>query len=292
MHRKRGVNKGAVIGLLLVALFVTITVFYFHKYPIDVLSPHGIIALRERRLLIIALLLSAIVVLPVYAIAIAIVFRYRAGGKKTVKYHPDWDHSWLLETVWWGIPIVIIAVLSVITWQSSHELDPFKPLASTVKPVPVQVVALDWKWLFIYPEQHIASVNMLEIPVSTPADFTITSDSVMNSFWIPNLGGQIYAMPGMSTQLHLMANKTGNYHGSPANISGKGFSEMNFTAKVVSDGTFKQWVKTTQKSPLHLDLPTYTGLAKPSIMHSPVYYSSPSRGLYDYIIMKYMGQVQ
>lgn len=290
MHRKRRFNKGAFIGILIIAIIVVVAVLYFHKYPIDVLSPHGIIAQRERRLLFIALLLSAIVVLPVYAIAIAIVLRYRAGSKKTGKYHPDWDHSWLLETVWWGIPVIIIGVLSVITWQSSHDLDPFKPLASSVKPIPVQVVALDWKWLFIYPEQNIASVNVLEMPVSTPVNFTITSDSVMNSFWIPSLGGQIYAMPGMATQLHLMADKIGDYHGSPANISGKGFSEMTFTTRVVSNNTFSQWVHNTQKSPAHLDLTAYTNLAKPSEVRAPLYYSSPSSGLYNYIVMKYMGQ--
>jgi cytochrome o ubiquinol oxidase subunit 2 len=248
--------------------------------------------MRERRLIYIALLLSAIVVLPVYALAIAIVLRYRTGNTKAKKYHPDWDRSWLLETVWWSIPIIIIGILSVITWQSSQELDPYRALASSAKPIPVQVVALDWKWLFIYPEQHVASVNMLEVPVLTPVDFTITSDSVMNSFWIPSLGSQIYAMPGMATQLHLMADKVGDYHGTPANISGKGFSEMTFSVRAVSGSSFNEWVRTTQKAPTHLDLPAYNNLAKPSTIRSPLYYSQPTNGLYNYIVMKYMGEAR
>jgi cytochrome o ubiquinol oxidase subunit II len=288
MQRKRGGKKYALLGITAGVGIVVLAALYLHSHTVAVLSPQGIVAEKERHLMIVGLLLSAIVVLPVYALAIAIILKYRVGNKKTTKYHPDWDHSWLLETAWWAIPIIIIGILSVIAWQSSYSLDPYKPLASSVKPLNVQVVALDWKWLFIYPEQHVASVNMLEVPVGTPVRFSITSDTVMNSFWIPSLGGQIYAMPGMSTQLNLMASKAGDYHGSPANISGKGFSDMTFTTRAVSNSDFSNWVQATSQSKQKLDLAAYNNLAKPGTLKTPMYYSAPQSGLYNYTVMKYM----
>jgi cytochrome o ubiquinol oxidase subunit 2 len=183
---------------------------------------------------------------------------------------------------------VIITILSVVTWISSHELDPYRAIDAKHPAITVQVVALDWKWLFIYPQQRVASVNMFEMPLNTPVSFEITSDTVMNSFWVPNLGGQIYAMPGMSTQLHLIANRTGNFPGSSANISGQGFAGMTFTAKAVTQANFNSWMKTLQKSPKHLTQTAYNQLAMPS-ENSPVsYYSSAQNDLYDMMVMKYM----
>ena len=195
-----------------------------------VLDPKGFIAFEERDLLYITALLMLTVVVPVLVLAVVICWKYRAGNKKA-KYEPEWDKSWALELVWWGFPCIIVALLSVLTVKSCLDLDPFKPLESDVKPLKIQVVALQWKWLFIYPEQKIATINFVQFPEKTPINFELTADAPMNSFWIPQLGGQIYAMPGMSTKLHLIANEAGSYRGSSSNISGNGFAGMIFTAK-------------------------------------------------------------
>lgn len=281
-----------VVLALPVLLILGLLTWYLNGHTVAVLEPAGPVAMKERNLMTVALLLSVIVVVPVYVMTVLIALKYneRNHEARKVKYTPDWDHSRLFESIWWGIPIAIIAVLSVITWNSSHALDPYKPLADTTQPLTVQVVALDWKWLFIYPQQHIASVNLVEMPVNTPVDFQITSDTVMNSFWIPQLGGQIYAMPGMDTQLHLMADKTGSFYGSPANIAGSGFARMTFTAKSVSSNDFTTWVQRAQASNQHMTLDAYNALAKPSDSNPQVQYSHPADGLFPGIINKYMAQ--
>lgn len=283
MNKKTKRILWATMGLLaLVAI-----AWYLHRTNIPVLEPAGLVGHKERALIIIAILLSVIVVVPVFTMTIIIAWRYRASNTKA-KYSPEWDHSRLFEGLWWGVPAAIITVLSVITWQSSHALDPYKALAATTKPLTVQVICLDWKWLFIYPNQNVASVNLVEMPVNTPVDFKITSDAVMNSFWIPQLGGQIYAMPGMSTQLHLVANKYGSFYGSPANIAGSGFSYMNFTAKAVSVQDFNKWVQSAKQSPRHLTQAAYNQLAKPSQSNPVVYYSIVQKDLFASTVLKYM----
>lgn len=252
-----------------------------------VLNPKGWVASQQKDLIIFTLLLSAIVVIPVFALTFMIAWKYRAGNTKA-KYTPDWDKNALIETIWWGIPCAIILVLGIITWQTSHSLDPYKPLNSEVKPLNVQVVALEWKWLFIYPDQGVASVNLLEIPEDTPINFTITSDAPMNSFWIPSLGGQVYAMSGMSTKLHLIASEPGDYRGSSANISGEGFSKMAFTARAAAQTDFNAWVKNVKKENHHLTAQKYDELAKPAVAGSPSFYVLKAPGLYDKIVMKYM----
>lgn len=264
--------------------------WYLHGHTVAVLQPAGQIGQKERSLLYIALLLSVLVVVPVYALTVFIVLRYRedGGSTKLSSYRPDWNGSWRLEALWWGIPLVIIGILSVITWASSHDLDPYKPIDTTTKPLHIQVIALNWKWLFIYPDQDIASVNLAEIPVDTPVVFSVTSDTVMNSFWVPQLGGQIYAMPGMATQLHLMANKVGSYYGSPANIAGAGFAHMNFTVRAVSGRDFSVWTKDALASPKALDRMSYEQLAMPSQDVPVRYYAPVSSDLYNEVIMHYM----
>jgi cytochrome o ubiquinol oxidase subunit 2 len=281
-------KKAKLAFLTLLVLSVgTLAASYLHGHNLAVLNPKGLIASRERSLIIIASLLMIIVVIPVFALTFGIVWKYRAGNTKA-KYSPDWDHNRRLEATWWAIPSVLILILSILTWTSSHELDPYKPLASSAQPLTIQVVALDWKWLFIYPQQHIATVNFVQIPKDTPINFVITSDAPMNSFWIPQLGGQIYAMPGMSTQLHLMASSTGSYAGSSANISGRGFAGMRFIAKATSPADFNTWVASTQRGSAHLNLETYAALARPSENHPVATYASAQDGLYDTILMKYM----
>jgi cytochrome o ubiquinol oxidase subunit II len=292
MAKRRKSQFKAVLLALPVAIILGLLTWYLRSHTIAVLQPAGPIAHKERNLMGITILLAAIVVLPVYAMTVLIALKYRESNhqKKKVTYAPDWDHSRLFESIWWGIPIVIIGILSVITWNSSHTLDPYKPLASSVQPITVQVVALDWKWLFIYPNQHVASVNLVEMPVNTPINFQITSDAVMNSFWIPQLSGQIYAMPGMDTQLHLMASRGGSFYGSPANIAGSGFARMNFTAQSVSTSDFNRWLHMAQSSPKHLDVTAYSALAQPSDNNPVVVYSQVTDGLFANVVSKYMAQ--
>lgn len=275
--------------LLIAGAFIVIVAAaaFIGSHNIAVFNPKGIIASRERRLMIIAIILGLLVVVPVYVITVIIALKYREGNTKKRKYNPDWDHHRGLELTWWGIPTAIIVFLAVLTWTSSHALDPYKPISSSAKPLTIQVVALDWKWLFIYPKQNIASVNYLQIPVNTPVTFDITSDAPMNSFWIPQLGGQIYAMPGMSTQLHLMASQPGSYAGSSANISGNGFAGMTFTAKAVAPADFSHWVAQVKKSSGNLSFSEYAKLVKPSQNIPPTYYASAASGLYDYTVAKY-----
>ncbi len=290
LWRVQSVNKKLkIIILALVALIVlTFIAGWFKHSNVEVFNSAGSVGAKERNLMFFALGLSLIVVIPVYILLFSFAWRYREGSKKKRKYSPELAGNWAMEAVWWLIPAALITVLSVVTWQSSHALDPYRALASSKKPMTIQVVALDWKWLFIYPGQHVASVNFVQIPVGTPVRFQITSDAPMNSLWIPQLGGQIYAMPGMSTQLNLVANRAGDYHGSSANISGSGFSRMDFTARAGSESDFMNWVKTARQSSNPLDRQAYDQLAKPSQNNPVTNYSSVESDLFDQIILKYI----
>jgi|SRR5581483_7440168 len=282
--RKR--RKLLVLGSAILVVLIVVG-WYLHRTNIPLLEPRGPLAEKERNLMLFAAFLSLFVVVPVFSMAIFIAWKYREGNTKA-RYSPEFDHSKLLESIWWLIPTVLIGILSVVAWNSSHTLDPYRPLSSTVRPLNVEVVALDWKWLFIYPDQGVASVSQLELPVNTPVSFTITSDAPMNSFWIPQLGGQVYAMPGMSTQLHLAASKVGSYDGYSANISGVGFADMGFKANAVSSTQFRDWIHTASITPKYLTMATYSQLAKPSENNLVSYYSLLDPYLYTEIINKYM----
>lgn len=272
----------------LTAIAVLLTVIlYPYGIDSDVLDPKGLIALKERDLMYIATLLMLIVVIPVFLLTFAICWRYRATNK-SAEYDPNWNHDTLAESIWWGFPCLIIIILSVVTWKSSHELDPYRALQTSVKPIRIQVVALQWKWLFIYPEQKIASLNFFQFPEQTPLEFEITSDAPMNSFWIPQLGGQIYAMPGMNSQLHLIASETGEFRGSSANLSGDGFAGMHFIAKSSTHADFDQWVEAVTASTNSLDKETYRKLAAPSENNVPEIYTLKDVNLFNQIIMRYM----
>ena len=260
---------------------------YLASHNIAVLNPKGLIALQERDLMITVTLLMLIVVVPVFILTFVIAWRYREGNTKA-KYTPDWDHNRVAEFTWWAIPCALIVVIGYITWQSSHKLDPFKPLASNVNPVTIQVVALPWKWLFIYPDQNIATVNFIEFPKNTPINFEVTSDAPMNSFWIPQLGGQIYAMAGMSTSLHLEASEAGSFAGSSANLSGAGFAGMKFVARSVESRDFDDWVAKVASTGSQLGANEYTRLAMPSENNAVAYFSPADSGLYDWVMSKYM----
>lgn len=206
------------------------------------LDPKGAVGVAEKHLIAVSVWAMLIVVIPVIVLTLVFAYRYRASNRSAT-YAPKWSHSTPIEIVVWTIPTLIIIFLAVLTWKTTHELDPYKPIESNVKPIDVDVVALDWKWLFIYPSLGIASVNQLALPVDTPVNFHITSDSVMNSFFIPQLGSQIYAMAGMQTSLHLIANEAGDYEGLSANFSGKGFSDMKFRALAMNPADFQAWVQ-------------------------------------------------
>jgi cytochrome o ubiquinol oxidase subunit 2 len=277
-----------VAGIFVVGLGLLGLVRYLRSHTFAVLQPKGIIAHQEYQLILFTLGLGLFVVLPVLVMTFSIAWKYREGNAHAT-YSPEWDHSVVAETAWWGIPIIIIAILSVVTWNSSHALDPSKPLASNgSQAITIQVVALPWKWLFIYPNSKIATVNYVQIPVNTPVNFQITSDAPMNSFWIPQLGGQIYAMSGMTTQLHLEASEVGSYNGSSANISGVGFSGMKFVAEAVPAGDFAVWTSTIARSTGVLNSMSYAQLAKPSQNNLPAAYALAEPKLYNQIMNKYM----
>jgi cytochrome o ubiquinol oxidase subunit 2 len=264
-----------------------ILVWYLHGKNFAVLSPAGLVAVKERNLLFVTVLLGMLVIIPVFILTFWISWKYREGNPRPAKYSPELAGNRLLETIWWGVPTAIILLLSVITWNSSHALDPHKPLTGR-QAMNIQVVALDWKWLFIYPEQNVASVNYLELPVGRPVTFSITADAPMNSFWIPQLGGQIYAMPGMATQLNLVADKAGSYEGSSANLSGSGFSGMRFTAQAEDDAGFNRWLQLARSSPDKLNSPLYSQLAKPSENNHVTQYSGVESNLFQKVVLKYM----
>ncbi|WP_420542877.1 ubiquinol oxidase subunit II [Sphingomonas naphthae] len=237
-----------------------------------VMAPAGDVAVQQRDLIVISTVLMLLIIIPVMALTVFFALRYRAANQCD-DYDPDWDHSTTLELVIWSAPLLIIICLGAVTWLSTHLLDPYRPLGridharpidKAVPPLEVQVVALDWKWLFVYPDLGIATVNELAAPVDRPIRFTITASTVMNSFYVPALAGQIYAMPGMATTLHAVANKPGNYEGFSANYSGAGFSNMRFRFHALDRAGFDRWVAGVKAGGGAMDRPTYLKLERPS----------------------------
>lgn len=282
--------KASLIPLGLGA-FVLLMWLILRGVTIDVLMPSGKIAAEQLKLLYFTLALSLLVVLPVFTMLGLFAYRYREGRDND--YKPEWDGSTKLEVLWWGIPIIIIAVLSVVTWQSSHNLDPYKPIASDKEALEVQVVALQWKWLFIYPQYNLATINELPLPVDRPVHFTLAADAPMSGFWIPSLGSQIYSMNGMSSELNLIANKVGEFNGYNTNINGEGYAKMTFKARVMPEVDFTSWtIAAPQKAEAtgeRMDKTTYDTLSKPSLMPTPKTYHLTTPDLYDTIVAKYMG---
>jgi cytochrome o ubiquinol oxidase subunit II len=256
----------------------------------DVLNPQGAVGVSEKALLITSVLLMLLIVVPVIALTLYFAWHFRASNTKA-KYLPDFHHSLPIEIIVWVIPCLIILALGIITWNSTHELDPYRRLASgDKKPINVEVVALDWKWLFIYPDLHVASVNEMAMPVGTPIAFNITSDTVMNSFFIPQLGTQIYAMAGMQTRLHLMADSPGDYRGISANFSGDGFSDMHFSAIATDQAGFDAWVQKARQSGAMLDAAAMAKLEQPSQDVPVSYFGSVSGDPYLDLVSSFMGK--
>lgn len=288
-NRKKNMKRAipVVLFIVITALIVGVLIFVTYGHAIPVLQPKGLIANQERDLILIIVGLGLVVVIPVFIMLFFIAWKYRASNTKAV-YQPDFATHKGIEALWWGIPVLIILVLAVITVYATHALDPYKTIDSSVKPIRVQVIALDWKWLFIYPDQGIATLNYLNIPSGTPINLTITSDAPMNSFWVPALAGQVYAMSGMSTQLHMIADGSGSYKGSSANISGKGFADMQFTVNSMTSNEFTAWVSKAISSSYLLSADTYDKLSQPSQNDPDTMYRLVDASLYNDTVMKYM----
>lgn len=263
-----------------------VQVYGFRDY-IAILFPKGIIALQELDLLLILQVLMLFVIIPVYVLTFLFSWKYSVHHPEAT-YDPDLVDHRIAEYVWWGIPILMTLLAGGITWMKTYQLDPYKPIDSKTPAKTIQVVALQWKWLFIYPEEKIASLNFFQFPKDTPIHFEITADAPMNSFWIPQLGGQIYAMPNMQTELYLMADQLGDYRGASANLSGEGFAGMNFIARASTDEDFKNWVKVAQESGKFLSFKDYQALAAPSKNNPVEVYQLKENNLFHQIMMKYM----
>jgi len=256
----------------------------------EVLDPQGAIGLSEKSLLITSVLLMLLIVVPVIVLTLAFAWHFRASNTRA-QYRPDFAHSLPIEIVIWVIPCLIILVLGVITWDSTHRLDPYRRIAvGRTAPINVEVVALDWKWLFIYPDLHIAAVNEMAMPVGTPVAFNITSDTVMNAFFIPQLGTQIYAMAGMQTRLHLVADHPGIYRGISANFSGDGFSGMSFNAIATDPAGFAAWVQKARGSGATLDAAAMAKLEQASQDVPVSYFGSVNGDPFGDLVSSFMGK--
>lgn len=242
--------------------------------------------MAERDLLFTAFGFMLIVVIPTFILTFLFIWRYRAANRKA-RYDPDWSYSGRIDAVIWLVPALIIVALGTLVWTNTHKLDPYRRLASPLPPLEVEVVAQDWKWLFIYPEQKIAVVNELAFPSGRPLSLKITSDTVMNSFFIPALGGQIYAMAGMQTRLNLLADEPGQFVGRNTQYSGKGFSDQHFEAIAMTPARFNAWLAKVRQSSDTLDETAYRVLAKPSEKHPKTYYSGVAPNLFGSIIAGY-----
>ncbi len=280
-------NRSLFIIVCFFMAAISALALYLGTGGVVLFHPAGAISKQEMALIWLSLRLMLLVVVPVFILTGAIAWHYRASNTRA-RYLPNWDHSRTEEAVWWLVPFVIITVLAVVTWQSAHSLDPYKPLTASSTPLEVQVVSLNWKWLFIYPDQGIATVNQLEIPAGTPVHFSLTSDAPMNALWIPQLSGQEMTMPGMTTQLSIMADQPGTYRGLSANYSGDGFAGMHFDVRAVSPSAFDDWVAQVKASGTVLDKDSYAALAAPSSDVPPASYVLGDDGLYTGIVMKYM----
>jgi cytochrome o ubiquinol oxidase subunit II len=252
-----------------------------------VLDPKGPIAVAERQILFNSLGIMLAIVIPTILATFGVAYWFRSSNERA-RYQPEFKYSGRLEVLVWAIPAMTVLLVGGVAWVGAHDLDPRKAISAAAKPVTIQVVSLDWKWLFIYPEQGIASVNHLVVPAGTPISFELTSSGVMNSFFVPQLGSQIYTMSGMATHLQLQADHPGSYRGLSAQFSGDGFADMRFVVDAVPGEQFQQWVASTRGNGLTLDAQSYADLAKPSEAVTPFTYGAVSPGLFNTIMSSAM----
>lgn len=248
-----------------------------------VLDPHGPVGMSERLILLDSLAVMLAIVIPTIFATLGFAWWFRASNEKAT-YRPNWAFSGTLELIVWAIPMLVITFLGGIAWFGSHALDPHRPLPSSLKPVEIEAVSLDWKWLFIYPQEGIATVNQIVIPVGRPVHFKLTSSGVMNSFFIPQLGSQIYTMAGMTSQVSLQADHAGDYRGFSAQFSGEGFADMHFIVRAKPRDAYAKWLADQSQAGPTLDKPAYAALAKPSKNVTATGYSNVETGLFDAIV--------
>lgn len=287
IHKKRlGTGWIVLLGLVDLALLIA---YFIHDKNIALFNPKGYIAQEQMHLMLLTVGVLLAVFIPSLFVLYFTAWRYRETNVKpghTVHLPVDTSMS---RSVWL-IPITVLLILATIMYSATHRLAPQKSIAADVKPLKIQVISLRWKWLFIYPEQQIATINFVQIPVNTPVEFELTADETpMSSFWIPNLGGQLYSMTSHVNRLNLMADAPGDYPGSTPEINGPGFAGMRFTARAASMHDFSEWVKDVQMSSDTLDSATYEKLLRPSENNQVSFYANPDQTIYDKVLMKYMG---
>ncbi|WP_258164129.1 ubiquinol oxidase subunit II [Pseudomonas sp. 17104299] len=243
------------------------------------LDPKGPIGDAQRSILLNSFFIMLIVVVPVITLTLVFAWWFRASNLRA-KYSPEWVYSGRIEFIVWAVPVLIVMFLGGITWVGSHKLDPWVPIESDKLALEVQVISLDWKWLFIYPDENVASVNELVVPAARPVHFSLTSATVMNSFFVPQLGSQIYTMAGMETQLYLQAYEPGEFDGFSAQFSGKGFPDMHFKVRAVNEKEYVAWVQSVRNSKARLDKKEYIDLYEPSVEARLRFYGSVEPGLF------------
>jgi cytochrome o ubiquinol oxidase subunit 2 len=274
------VRHGGVIGRAGAALGICLLTAGCNR---GILDPVGPVGAAEKQIMINSTAIMLAIIIPTMIATVAFAWWFRRGNKKAV-YRPDWEYSGAIEMVVWAIPALTIMLLGGIAWIGSHDLDPAKPLKSTVPPVKVEVVSLDWKWLFIYPDQGIATVNQLVVPAGTPVSFRLTSATVWNVFFVPQMGTMIYTMPRMTTRLNLEADRQGTFNGLSAHFSGDGFPGMQFQVHSLPPDQFAMWAQGARGSGQVLDAAGYTQLEKPSSYVKPMTYGAVAPGLFDAIV--------
>jgi cytochrome o ubiquinol oxidase subunit 2 len=287
--RKKKLSQGKVAWLTLLGLagLGLLLAILLRGTDVTLLNPKGLIAQKQTNLMLFSVAVMLSVAVPTLILFYFFAWRYRESSKKA-SYDPDTHHGKLFIIFLWAIPSVLVLTLAQAMWPAAHKLDPHKQIATGAAPLTIQVIAMRWKWLFIYPEQNIASVNFVQVPTGTPVQFELTADEApMSSFWIPHLGGQLYAMTGHSNSLHLMADTPGDYGGRSAEINGPGFAGMKFMARASSKEAFERWVQGAQQSPNVLDSQAYETLLMPSENNPAAFYSSPQSDLYDKVLAKY-----
>jgi len=250
-----------------------------------ILDPQGPIADGERLILLDALAIMLLIAVPTILATLWFAWWFRASNRAAL-YRPTWAYSDKLEVIVWAIPALVVLFLGGVAWTGAHQLDPARPIESSLRPLEIQVVSLDWRWLFIYPEQHIATINRLVIPIGTPVHFRITSSSVMNVFFVPRIGGEIYAMNGMATQLNLLARNVGRFPGLSAQFSGDGFSDMAFNTDVVSEKGFRDFVRGASASSKRLDGSEYISLSRQSTSAEVKLFGKVASGIFDDIVSR------
>ncbi|MDQ3094014.1 MAG: COX aromatic rich motif-containing protein [bacterium] len=287
--KEKNQKRAIVLTVLGSIVFSVVIAWMLRGANIPLFQPKGMIAAEQYRLLMSLIVLLTGIAVPVVLVMYLVVWKYRNTNTKS-EYDPNAGQTKPLIIFLWAFPGAIAIIVGLILWPATHRLEPRKAISSSVKPMTIQVIAMRWKWLFIYPDQKIASVNFAQIPVNTPVEFQITADeSPMSSFWIPNLGGQLYAMTGHINRLNLIANETGDFQGSTPEINGAGFSSMRFIARSSTTEEFDQWVQNSRQSSTVLDTGEYQKLLAPSEKNEVAFYASVDENIYADLINKYMG---